>query len=209
MSCLAFVQEWRQEWRDQIARNHGRTQGLVRGTWAQMLFLAGRFDELEGVRWSEVDRLVFACTGNICRSPYAEARATRLGLCATSLGLRAKGGSPPDPMAVQVAQTRGVDLTHHRSRHPLFVELEAKDLLVGMEPAHLPTLFTLARRPGIQTTLLGLWGLPVRPHIEDPFGLSESYFSTCFEVIDCALDGIAERMSPARRMEAGSSGARP
>jgi protein-tyrosine phosphatase len=48
---------------------------------------------------------------------------------------------------------------------------------------------------GVQISLLGLWCDPPRPHIEDPYGLSEEYFSTCFGFIDEALNRIAVQMA--------------
>jgi protein-tyrosine phosphatase len=36
-----------------------------------------------------------------------------------------------------------------------------------------------------------LWASPERPHLEDPYGLSDAYFDTCFDVIDSALFRIA------------------
>ena len=35
-------------------------------------------------------------------------------------------------------------------------------------------------------TLLGLWCGEPRPHIEDPYGLGDDYFDTCFALIDAA-----------------------
>ena len=39
------------------------------------------------IKWEDVDRLVFVCTGNICRSAYAEYKARSLGMSATSFGI--------------------------------------------------------------------------------------------------------------------------
>jgi hypothetical protein len=63
-----------------------------------------------------------------------------------------------------------------------------------MEPRQLSALLPLARASGAQLTLLGLWCLPIRPVLEDPYGLSETHFQICFSVIDEALFKIRGRI---------------
>jgi hypothetical protein len=45
----------------------------------------------------------------------------------------------------------------------------------------------------IQITLLGLWHSRPRPHIEDPYGLGEDYFETCFDIIDDAIQQVVHQ----------------
>jgi low molecular weight phosphotyrosine protein phosphatase len=56
----------------------------------------GGLRHFEHVEWNRVTRLVFVCRGNICRSPYAEVRARRLGLNAISCSFEVSSHSCVD-----------------------------------------------------------------------------------------------------------------
>jgi hypothetical protein len=49
-----------------------------------------------------------------------------------------------------------------------------------------------AELAGAQTTLLGLWSTPPRPHLTDPYGGSVDYFNRCFMIIDSAVVRLGE-----------------
>src|SRR6266550_545770 len=186
-----------------LARPHGRVNTRYGGIrrwllhWAfQILRRAGHFRKFEQIDWPRVTRVVFVCKGNICRSPYAEAKAFGLGLNVASLGLEADGHSSPDPLARKIAEARGVNLHGFFAKARLESGISGGDLLVGMEPWHARLLAVEAARSGsgAQVTLLGLWKTPPEPQIPDPYGLSEQSFMACFDVIDAAIDGIARRI---------------
>lgn len=155
----------------------------------------GLFSEYQVIDWGRVNRLVFVCKGNICRSAYAEGRAKMLGVPATSFGLAATAGERADPSAVEAAKSRGVDLTSHLTRSPQGVALGTGDLLLAMEAYQAKGVRDCGTRAGAQLTLLGLWCAPKSPHLEDPFGLSKEYFATCFGLIDNAIDRISDHMT--------------
>ena len=178
-----------------IRRQYGCKSGWYRHHLHRLLFFFGKYDRLTRPDLRDVERLVFVCHGNICRSPYAEARAQREGLVALSFGVDTEGGKPPYPTAQQVAKERGLDLKPHRSRTMAGISIQSGDLLLGMEPWHAKCL--LNRYPEAQVGLLGLWCSSSRPHLEDPYGLSESYFNTCFGLIDEAVRAISEELNAA------------
>ena len=177
-----------------ISRRYGRKMGVVRH-WAYFgRYLLGSYSRLKMIEWGRVRRLVFACKGNICRSPYAEARARAMGLPCASFGLEAEVGASANLAAMRGATERGLDLTPHRAQAAGQFEILTGDLLTAMEPSQLASLQTLPIPAGAQLTLLGLWCTPSRPHLEDPFGLSDDYFQTCFGIIDNALARISALM---------------
>jgi protein-tyrosine phosphatase len=177
-----------------IQARYGRRAGWVRHHLARTLDRFGAFFPLRRVPWNEVERLVFVCQGNICRSAYADARARRAGLRSVSFGLGGRDGDCANTVASERAAARGVDLSAHRATSAAAFRIHRGDLLAAMEPAQLPALAKL----GAPATLLGLWATPPRPHLEDPYGLCAAYFDTCFEVIDSAVERIV-RLAPRAR----------
>ncbi len=176
-----------------ISRNYGCKRGMLRACYHGLLDTTGRYSPLRRIDWSRVERLVFVCKGNICRSAYAEARARSAGLNAVSYGLITQGGDATPPAIRQVAAEVGIDLSSHRSSCGAAVTLAESDLILAMEPYQVD-LLKAGEVGGAQVTLLGLWCAEARPHIEDPYGLREDYIRHCFELIDRAVAAVAERM---------------
>ena len=178
-----------------VRRRFGTARGLARLWLSQIAAARGRYRRYEAVRWDEVRRLVFVCSGNICRSPYAEARAAAAGFPALSVALRGETGHPADPVARRAAAAAGLPLDAHRSTDIADAALRPGDLLVAMEPWQADLVAARhGGEAGVQTTLLGLWTAPRRPHLHDPHTLSEDYFATCFRLIDTGVDAILARL---------------
>lgn len=141
---------------------------------------------------SEFKRLVFVCQGNICRSPYGEARARQLGISSASFGLSADNGKPANPSAASIAKQRGLTLGYHSATHFSRFSFEAGDLILAFEPHQLAKLISPGVLPDcIAADLLGRWCDPAFPYVHDPYGLSDAYFNICFERIDQALTNLA------------------
>lgn len=138
--------------------------------------------------WARVERLVFVCSGNICRSPFAEHIALAKNLDAVSCGTTARSGAPGDPDAIETAEGFGVDLSKHASRHVSEVEFSASDLVVVMDLHHLAAVGSVADAVGAQMTLLGLWDGAQPVTIFDPFGCSAGQFELCFRRIAACMD---------------------
>jgi protein-tyrosine phosphatase len=94
-------------------------------------------------------KVLFVCTGNICRSPTAEAvfrgLATRRGLdgrvFADSAGTHGYHvGDPPDPRARDAAARRGYPMTGMVARKLTAADFLAFDLVVAMDEGHLEIL---------------------------------------------------------------------
>src|SRR5688500_13430181 len=88
-------------------------------------------------------RIVFVCTGNICRSPYAEA-AARARRASERLDIGSAGLIGPDrpspPDAIEAARARGLSLDLHRSRLLDRDTAGRADLLVVMDEGHAQAL---------------------------------------------------------------------
>lgn len=168
-----------------IEHNFGGYRAYITHLKARAAAACGRYAALEAIDWRRVERLVFVCKGNVCRSPYAEGKTRMLGWETASFGLNTTGDVPANPAALRNAQRRGVDLASHRSTQFDPARLRSTDLLLGFEPAHLTLMRAMSGAQDSQMTLVGLWREDVlRPVIADPYGKSDSYFQACFEHID-------------------------
>jgi protein-tyrosine phosphatase len=138
---------------------------------------------------SELKRLVFVCQGNICRSPYSEARARQLGISSASFGLNADTGKRANLSAARVAKQRGLILYDHSAIHISQFLFNRGDLVLTFEPQQLEELLSPGVLPDFVTVvdLLGRWCTPSFPYIHDPYGLNDAYFNICFDRIDRSL----------------------
>lgn len=92
-------------------------------------------------------KVLFVCSGNICRSPmaaeYFRSRAARSGLShvvVDSAGTLGIEGSPAAAEAVQAMAEIGIDLSRHRSKGLSAALLRTTDLVVAMTHDHLEHL---------------------------------------------------------------------
>ena len=179
-------------WNDYIGARYGRRKTMLIWEFYRLAHATGLYEGAKSVAWADVQRVVFVCAGNICRSAYAEARAHELDLAAVSCGIDATTGTPADPTATRIAARRGLDLSTHRSCALHDLALEPGDLLVAHEPRQARLLEQQGKKAHAKTqvTLVGLWG-GTGPYVGDPYGLSDEYFDNCFSIIDHALERMA------------------
>lgn len=175
--------------------HYGSPKSFVKTKWHQLLRTLGRYSQYD-IPWTSIDRLVFVCSGNICRSAFAEIVARSIGIETISAGIHAVDDAPANEQAVITAKTMGYDLSAHRTTPIMYPILRKNDLLVAMEPWQANLLVNdLARRHF--TTLLGMWGSPMRPYISDPFQCSPAYFEHCFNYIEKSVHAIANKIRTA------------
>lgn len=92
--------------------------------------------------------IAFVCTGNICRSPMAEAMLrARLATVAPRLVVGSAGllfdGRPAEPNAVRAMAKRDLDISDHRARTISTDLLGDATLILGMERVHVRKVATL------------------------------------------------------------------
>jgi len=165
-----------------IYNRFGSKTGFLRFLVFQAAMLLGRYNRYRIKDLEHIQRIVFVCMGNICRSPLAEAYATSVGIVAESCGISCQEGSKADPRAIAYADSLGLDLESHRTRSLENFVFQPGDLVMGMEPAHLAVIRELAP-PGVSIGLAGLWCRRKIAYIHDPFNCSKGYFSHCESLI--------------------------
>lgn len=153
-------------------------------------------------------RVVFVCTGNICRSPAAhaafEAWLAREGVTGVSVDSAGMGGwhtgELPDARARKEGARRGYALTH-KARVVTTADF-ANTVLIAMDNGHADGL---ARRtpPGFDPTAIVLFrafedldadGQPARtaPDVDDPYYGDERDFAAMFDTIERGLPGLIQ-----------------
>lgn len=171
------------------------------------------------------------CTGNICRSPMAEAML-RHELAArgchdvevTSAGTWANLGDPAMPEALEVLRSRGIDLEGHRSRPVDLEELAAADVVVAMTSVHLQELRRMSEAVGTKLLLMKeivemepadgaagsgleafLAGVRPQPRraldLDDPMGLPVGAYERAAGEISAGIERLAEVLCPADALE--------
>lgn len=181
-----------------IADGYGGKRAFFRYLASRAEAALGTHDAFFRADLSKVNRLLFVCKGNLCRSPFAEHLAReRFGLAAASAGLDAAPGHPADRRALEVARRCGIHLASHRSRLFAPADVLGEDLVVAFEPAHAQYLRDFLPSAA-QVTLLGLFASRPCAYLHDPYGLSERYFERCFARIENGLQGLQARLAGAR-----------
>ena len=139
--------------------------------------------------------ILFVCTGNVCRSPMAEALFRRAvggrdEYKVMSAGLGAADGQPPSPLAVQVIKELGVDISGLRSRAVSAELVQAADYIFGMTRSHVETLVTLYAQAAEKTFLLREFDEALdtfEKDISDPIGASYDVYVNCRDQIEQGL----------------------
>lgn len=145
-------------------------------------------------------KLLFVCSGNICRSPMAEgiaqrmAQDLRLDLEAASAGTLGLIDRPADPKAVRVCREIGVDLRGHRSQALRPDLVQWADLVFVMEPHHAAAV--QRTHPIHEPALVMMGPLVGLPLIPDPIGGWIWDFRRARKQIESALGMWATRHAP-------------
>jgi len=175
-----------------IKNNYGSKKGLLYTSYYNLLGVLGVYNKYTQISMTHIERIVFICKGNICRSAYAEIVARTKGLNAISCGINAIESAPANENAIKIAEIKGYDLTAHKTTPILNIKFNSTDLLIVMEPSQICVVNNIINgSPAI--TLLGLWAPNKVPYIHDPYNSSLTYFNRCFDQIEKFVNEISQK----------------
>lgn len=174
------------------------------GNWLGRLWRPGVGQELPDTR------ILFVCTGNICRSPTAEGVARSM---IRQAGLEGRievesagthgyhAGEAPDPRSQKAALRRGYDLSRQRARVLDALDFPRFDLLLAMDQGHYEVL--LRKSPPVYRPKVRLFMSFAQHHkvdeVPDPYYGGEKGFEV---VLDMCEDGVAGLLAELQRLRA-------
>lgn len=143
-------------------------------------------------------KLLFVCTGNICRSPTADgimrARVQAAGLshkilCDSAGTHGYHVGDPPDSRSIAMAKQNGVTISGLRARKVVATDLDEFDVIAVMEHAHRRHLLALRPEPPrAEIRLLpSFFGLDAE--VPDPYYDDKSFLSV-YRLIERGVDAM-------------------
>lgn len=163
-------------------------------------------------------RVMTVCTGNICRSPIAEAvlrdrfESARLGdlVRVDSTGVSdEESGSPIDPRAAAVLRAAGYAVPAHRARRLQRSELGERDLILAMTARHVQVLRSLASDDEVAARIRMIRSFdPAAPSVgerasqaaksrldvRDPWYGDETDFQATLAQVEAAADAIVDHV---------------
>lgn len=151
-------------------------------------------------------KIMFVCTGNICRSAMAHWMMVKKieennlkNIEVFSSGIYAQDGDTPTYEAIEVMKEYGIDLKKHRATNIVSSNIVDMDLILGMTVSHKQELiylypelkgkiFTLKEYVNYDKEGCG------NINIKDPWGFDIETYRACNAEIDKCLDLLIEKV---------------
>jgi len=141
-------------------------------------------------------RIVFVCTGNICRSAMAEhllrhwSAQRGLGLEVSSCGIAAEGWYEVPAVARRLLAAEGVPEFTHKARLATRDALRGADLILAMTREHADHLTEHYPEFTARVRLLREHAGFGEADVEDPMGRADEVFARCLGVIKESLEAL-------------------
>lgn len=143
------------------------------------------------------------CLGNICRSPLAHGilqhKVDQLGLNAQIDSAGTNGyhnGELPDSRSMEIALTKGIDISYQRSRQIKRSDLANYDLIYVMDSSNYNNVLRLANSEQEKNKIIMIMN-ELEPgrniNVPDPYYGGEEGFKNVYEMLDKATDKIIEK----------------
>lgn len=140
------------------------------------------------------NNILVLCTGNICRSPIAEAllKAALPARQVHSAGIGAMVGWPADPHSVSLCTEAGVTLDAHRARQLTGEMMQAADLVLVMDQGHVDEL--TRRYPQHRGKVQKWLRWQGNVDVDDPYGMPRREFERIYAEIESGTSDWVKRL---------------
>lgn len=149
-------------------------------------------------------KIMFVCTGNICRSPmahyYMQKRVKDLKIendfLISSCGVYAYNGEKATQNAILVMKEYNVDMENHRATNIADTNIEDYDYIITLTTRHKEQI--KYHYPKLDNNIYTLREFVdennVYQSIDDPWGLSYNVYKTCAKEIVDNIDKLIEKL---------------
>lgn len=150
-------------------------------------------------------KLLFVCTGNICRSPTSEGVLRhKLGAAGLAEAVQVDSagthgyhiGEPPDRRSVHTARKRGYDISTLRARKFSHADFNDFDLILALDSGHLRLLTEQA--PPAHHARVALFleyaNHPSYTEVPDPYYGDQSGFEHVLDLSERACDSLIQSL---------------
>lgn len=173
-----------------------KVKRVFRDSWQSVAYKINksRFDKNKKIR-----HVVFICTGNICRSPFAEFALRQVvgneNVTIESCGTDVQKFVVSPTNAICVAQRFGVNLNNHYSKSYCSCNLEMADVIFSMDYGHYQWVLSVFPKYKNKTFLLRDFShFPgnIACNIHDPLGMEEIEYNKIYTLIFECINRFSE-----------------
>lgn len=136
--------------------------------------------------------ILFVCSGNICRSAFAEkllkklSQENNLKLEIDSAGTYTNNDLPANADAIRISENFGINLKDHKTKKLTEELLDKNDLIFAMEPSHLFEILITSPKAISKVFLLSSFDDSKERMILDPYGKGDELFNSSFNrIVNC------------------------
>ena len=149
-------------------------------------------------------KIMFVCTGNICRSPMCHYYLQKLvkdegiedKIIVSSCGTYANTGESSTMNAIEAMKKYGVDMNNHRATNIEDIDIENYDLILCLTLSHKSSVLEFCPQLKGRVFTLKEYCFPDDEYknIDDPWGLSINVYNECSDEIVSAINVLFDKL---------------